>query len=135
MGKRATTRALACAAAAALLAWSSCADARRVAAKDLAIRLIADATAWSELCVNYGIDPQAVARFQRAEKIPVNGHYRDVFGLAYTRDHNEAMDHGDFPVSCDRALDLYGPRGARRPGLVRPLWNGTVRKQKIDTFP
>lgn len=119
-------------AAVAFLAACFPADAARFVAKDALIRALADATAYSELCVNWGIDPDAAAEFRSRERIAVDGHYRDVFGFAFARDHAEAMRGGNFPAACDRALALYGPRGQIIPGLVRSLYHGTVGGQTID---
>lgn len=114
------------------LAGSLAAEARTHASKDTLIRIIADATAYGEFCVNWSIDPEAVARFRRRERIAVDGHYREVFGFAYFRAHNLGKRGGNFPASCDRALALYGPQGVWVPGLVRELYHGTVGGQIID---
>ncbi len=121
------------------LASSPPADARREApgttpSKDALIRRIAEATAWSELCVNYSVDPDAVAKFRRREHIAVDGHYRVVYGFAYARNHHEAMGMhgGNIVQSCFRALDRFGTDGQNIPGLVRSLWYGSVPGQTID---
>ena len=103
--------------------------------KDALIRQIAEADAWSELCVNYSTDPDAVARFRRRQHIAVDGHYRVVYGFAYARNHVEAMrmHGGNIVQSCFRALDRFGGEGAKIPNLVRPLWHGAVPNQMIDT--
>ena len=102
--------------------------------KDALIRQIAKSTAWSELCVNASVDPAAVARFRRREHIAVDGHYRVVYGFAYASNHDRAMRNGgDFPASCLHALARYGDGGQNIPGLVRPLWHGSVPGQMIDT--
>jgi hypothetical protein len=115
----------------ALLASTIRADAKTLST-DALIRLIADATAWSEMCVNYSIDPVALAEFRDANTIAVDGHYYRVYGFAFAREHLAARESQRFHAACDRALDLYGPSGTRAPGLVRPLWHGTVPDQKID---
>jgi hypothetical protein len=117
---------------AACVAAPPAAEATTYVSKDTLIRIIADATAYGEFCVNWSIDPEAVAEFRRREHIAVDGHYREVFGFAYFRAHNLGKRGGDFPASCDRALALYGPQGVRTPGLVRSLYNGTVGGQTID---
>jgi len=106
------------------------AEAARFVSKDALIRALADATAYSELCVNWSIDPAAVAELRRRERIAVDGHFRAVFGFAYARNHAEAMRGGNFPAACDRAF--YGPEGQLIPGLVRALYHGTVGGQTID---
>ena len=116
----------------ALLAVCLPAEAARIVSKDALIRALADATAYGELCVNWSIDPDAVAEFRRSERIAVDGHYREVFGFAFARDHAMAMRGGNFPAACDRALALYGPEGQIIPGLVRALYHGTVGGQTID---
>jgi hypothetical protein len=108
------------------------AESARFVSKDALIRALADATAYSELCVNWSIDPDTAAEFRRRERIAVNGHYREVFGFALARGHAEAMRGGNFPAACDRALALYGPQGQIIPGLVRSLYHGTVGGQTID---
>jgi hypothetical protein len=108
------------------------AEARTYPSKDTLIRIIADATAFGEFCVNWSIDPVAVAEFRRQEHIAVDGHYREVFGFAYFRAHDIGKRGGNFPAACDRALALYGPQGVRTPGLVRELYHGTVGGQIID---
>jgi len=108
------------------------AEAARFVSKDALIRALADATAYSELCVNWSIDPAAVAELRRRERIAVDGHFRAVFGFAYARNHAEAMRGGNFPAACDRALAFYGPEGQLIPGLVRALYHGTVGGQTID---
>jgi hypothetical protein len=115
----------------ALLATCARAEARAPAA-DALIRMIAEAAAWSEMCANYAVDPVALAYFRDAHAIPVNGHYIKVYGFAFARQHVAARDSHRFHAACDRALDLYGPSGTRAPGLVRPLWHGTVPDQKIN---
>jgi hypothetical protein len=105
-------------------------EAARFVSKDDLIRALAQATAYSELCVNWSIDPDAVAAFRRREGIAVNGHYRVVFGFAFARDHAGAMRGG--PAACNRALALYGPEGQYIPLLVRALYHGTVGGQIID---
>jgi hypothetical protein len=119
---------------AAVVFFAAClsAEATSFFSKDALIRAIADATAYSELCVNWSIDPDVVAEFRRRESIAVDGHYRAVFGFAFARDHAEAMRGGNFPASCDRALALYGPEGQLIPGLVRALYHGAVAGQTID---
>jgi hypothetical protein len=117
---------------AACFSGSLAAEARTSPNKDALIRIIADATAFGEFCVNWSIDPEAVAQFRRRERIAVDGHYREVFGFAHFRAHNQGKRGGNFPASCDRALALYGPRGALAPGLVRSLYHGTVGGQIID---
>jgi hypothetical protein len=119
-------------AAVAFLAACLSAEATRFFSKDALIRAIADATAYSEVCVNWSIDPDAVAEFRRRERIMVDGHYRAVFGFAFARYHAEAMRGGNFPASCDRALAFYGPEGQFIPGLVRALYHGAVAGQTID---
>jgi len=119
-------------ATAVFLAASFPAQAACFVSKDALIRVIADAAAYSELCVNWGIDPEAVAEFRRHERIAVDGHYREVFGFAFAHDHAEAMRSGNFPAACDRALALYGPEGQIIPGLIRALYHGTVGGQTID---
>jgi len=118
---------------AALLASTACAEARPQS-RDKLIRLIADATAWSKFCFNDAVDPDAVAAFRDLNRIAVNAHYYDVFGLAYAYNYALATDsHRYFhDAACRRARDLYGPQGVAVPGLVRPLWHGTVPDQKID---
>ena len=105
-------------------------EAARFVSKDALIRALAHATAYSELCVNWSIDPNAVADFRRSEGITVDGHYRVVFGFAFARDHAGAMRDG--PAACNSALALYGPEGQLIPGLVRALYHGTVGGQTID---
>jgi len=100
--------------------------------KDALIRLIADATAWSEMCVNFAVDPAAIALFRDVHRIPVDGRYIAVFGFAHARSHALAYENRAFGAACDRALALYGPGGSRAPGLVRPLFHGTVPDRKID---
>lgn len=100
--------------------------------RDALIRLIADASAWSEMCVNYAVDPAALALFRDVHRIPVDGHYIKVFGFAYARQHAAAYESHRFRGACDRALALYGPWGSLAPGLVRPLFHGTVPDQKIN---
>ena len=116
----------------ALLAGCLAAEARTYPSKDTMIRAIADATALGEFCVNWSIDPEAVAEFRRREHIAVDGHYREVFGFAYFRAHNLGKRGGNFPASCDRALALYGPEGLWLRGMVRELYHGTVGGQIID---
>ncbi|MBB4197955.1 hypothetical protein CCR94_05350 [Rhodoblastus sphagnicola] len=121
---------------AALVAWSACAEAktpeRQVAYHDALIRLIADATAWSEFCVNDAVDPAALAVFREVHGIAVNGHYIEVFGRAHARQHAAASAANRFFAACARALALYGPSGNFAPGLVRPLFHATVPDQMID---
>jgi hypothetical protein len=100
--------------------------------KDELIRLIADATAWSEMCVNFAVDPAALAGFRHIHGISVDGHYTKVFGFAHARQHAAASAQNRFYAACDRALALYGPAGGLAPGLVRPLFPGTVSDRKID---
>jgi len=100
--------------------------------KDELIRLIADATAWSEMCVNYAVDPVALAFFRSVHDIRVDGRYIKVFGFAHARQHADAYASSRFYGACDRALALYGPTGSLAPGLVRPLFHGTVSGQMID---
>jgi hypothetical protein len=116
----------------AFLAASVGAEAGTSIGKDTVIRMIADATAYGEFCVNWSVDPEAVAQVRRQERIAVDGHYREVFGYAYFRAHLAGKRGGAFPAACDRALALYGPQGARIPGLVRSLDHGTVGGQIID---
>jgi hypothetical protein len=118
---------------AVLLASTACAEAG-TPSKDRLIRLIADATAWSKFCVNDAVDPDAVTAFRAFNRITVNAHYYDVFGLAYAYNYALATDSHRFfhDAACQRARDLYGPLGASVPGLVRPLWSGTVPNQRID---
>ncbi|PPQ35712.1 hypothetical protein SAMN06265338_101106 [Rhodoblastus acidophilus] len=99
---------------------------------DALIRLIADATAWSEMCANYAMDPAALALFRDVHRIAMDGHYVKVFGFAYARQHADAYDSNRFRGACDRALSLYGPSGWLAPGLVRPLFHGSVPDQKIN---
>lgn len=101
-------------------------------ASDALIRLIADASAWSEMCVNYAVDPVALALFRDVHRIRVDGHYIKVYGFAHARQHAAAYESHRFRAACDRALALYGPNGSLAPGLVRPLFHGTVPDQKID---
>jgi hypothetical protein len=117
---------------AAVLFMAACfpVEAARFVSKDDLIRALAQATAYSELCVNWSIDPDAVADFRRREGIAVDGHYRVIFGFAFARDHAGAMRGG--PAACNRALALYGPEGQFIPGLVRALYHGTVGGQTID---
>jgi|GEM_PF-6913130 len=117
---------------AALLFMAACfpVEAARCVSKDALIRALAQATAYSELCVNWSIDPDAVTEFRRREGITVDGHYREVFGFAFARDHAGAMPGG--PAACNRALALYGPEGQFIPDLVRALYHGTVGGQTID---
>jgi hypothetical protein len=105
-------------------------EAAGFVSKDALIRALAQATAYGEICVNWSIDPDAVAEFRRREDIKVDGHYREVFGFAFARDHAGAMRGG--PAACYRALALYGPEGQFIPGLVRALYHGTVGGQTID---
>jgi len=104
----------------------------RTDARDALIRLIADATAWSEMCVNYAVDPVAVAHFRDVHRIRMDGPYIKTFGFAYARQHAAAYDQHTFRNACARALALYGPDGSLAPGLVRPLFHGTVPGQKIN---
>ena len=110
---------------------SACGKVSR-SCQDELIRLIADATAWSEMCVNYAVDPVALAFFRSVHDIRVDGHYIKVFGFAHARQHVDAYAANRFYGACDRALALYGPAGNLAPGLVRPLFHGTVPGQKID---
>jgi hypothetical protein len=96
------------------------------------IRIIADATAWSEMCVNYAVDPAALAFIRDAHRIKVNGPYIKTYGYAHARQHGRAYENNRFYNACERALALYGPYGSVAPGLVRPLFHGTVPDQKID---
>ena len=96
------------------------------------IRIIADATAWSEMCVNYAVDPAALAFVRDAHRIKVNGHYIKTYGYAHAHQHGRAYEKNRFYNACERALALYGPYGSVAPGLVRPLFHGTVPDQKID---
>jgi hypothetical protein len=91
----------------------------------LTIRRIAEATALGEYCVHWSIDPAVVADFLHRKKIPVDGHYRDIFGAAYSKAHADGGQGGNFPAACDRAIGLYGPQGCVIGGLVRPVWHGT----------
>ncbi len=118
---------LACAGAQAGPAQAGAAQER-----DALIRLIADASAWSEMCVNYAVDPAALALFRDVHRIRVDGHYIKVYGFAYARQHAAAYQSHRFFAACDRALALYGPYGSLAPGLVRPLFHGTVPDQKIN---
>lgn len=124
---------------AALLAFCLGAEAKTPAHKrvhaahhDALIRLIADAAAWSEMCANYAVDPAAVALFRNVHRIAMDGRYIKVFGFAYARQHADAYAGNRFRGACDRALALYGPSGSLAPGLVRPLFHGSVPDQKID---
>ena len=90
----------------------------------LYIGMAAQATALSEFCVNWQIDSNAVRRFLSARKLRIAGDNRAVFGAAYARAHDAAWRDGNFPDACEKALDLYGPRGAQVAGLVRPVWHG-----------
>jgi hypothetical protein len=111
----------------------ACAGAQaRPGRHDALIRLIADATAWSEMCVNFAIDPAALAAFRDIHRIAVDGHYIKTFGFAYARQHAAAYENNRFRAACDRALALYGPNGGVVPGLVRPLFHGAVPDQKIN---
>jgi hypothetical protein len=100
--------------------------------RDALIRLIADASAWSEMCVNYAVDPAALALFRDVHRIRVDGHYIKVYGFAYARQHALAYESHRVRAACDRALALYGPNGSLAPGLVRPLFHGTVPDQWIN---
>lgn len=100
--------------------------------RDALIQMIADASAWSEMCVNYAVDTAALALFRDLHRIRVDGHYIKVYGFAYARQHAAAYQNNRFFAACDRALALYGPYGSLAPGLVRPLFHGTVPDQKIN---
>jgi hypothetical protein len=117
-------KAILCCAAGAALVLSGPGDAKPASPEQHVVGAVAEATALSEFCVNWAIDPVEVARLLRNRKIQVDGRYREIFGAAYARAHADGNRGGNFPAACDRGLDLYGPQGHKIGSLVRPAWNG-----------
>ncbi len=102
------------------------------------IRRIAEATALGEYCVNWSVDPADIANVLRKRKISVDGRYRDIYGAAYAKAHADGAKGGNFPASCFRAIDLYGPQGSVISGLVRPVWSeacGDCRRSPVVVRP